>query len=176
MHADADAAVDALGRADQLQAEPEVPRVGHVLGGEVLDALVDDLVERDRRGEREPGEDRHLGRGVLAGDVVGRVGLGVAQLLRLLERAVVRRTAARHLGQDEVRRAVDDAVDALHVGAGERLLEHADDGHDAGHRALEAQLDVVLARACSTAPRRGSASRSLLAETTCLPARIARRT
>jgi hypothetical protein len=38
-------------------------------------------------------------------------------------------------------------VDPLDVGGGQRLLQHADDGHDAGHGALEAQLDAVLAGA-----------------------------
>ena len=64
-------------------------RVGHVVGGDLLDPLVADLVEVDGRRERQPREDRHLGRRVLAGDVVGRVGLGVAERLRLAERLVV---------------------------------------------------------------------------------------
>jgi hypothetical protein len=37
-------------------------------------------------------------------------------------------------------------VDAVDVRAGERLLQHADDRHDAGDRGLEAQLHAVLAR------------------------------
>ena len=147
MHAHGDAVVDALGGADQLQPESEVARVGDVLGGDLLDPLVDHLVEVDRRGERQPGEDRHLRGGVAAGDVVGRVGLGVAELLRAGQGALVGEPAARHLGEDEVRRAVDDPVDPLHVRGGERFLQHPDDRHDAGHRALEAQLDPVLARA-----------------------------
>ena len=128
-----------------FSAEAEVARVGHVLGGDVLDALVGHLVEVTGRGEREPGDDRHLGRGVPAGHVVGGVGLGVPELLRACERGRVGRPAAGHLGEDEVRGAVDDAVDALHVRGRERLLQHADDRHDAGHGALEAQLDLVLA-------------------------------
>ena len=146
MHAHADAAVDALGRADQLQPEAELVRVGHVVGGDVLDALVGDLVEVHRGRERQPGEDRHLGGGVAARHVVGRVGLRVAELLRLPQRLLVGDPGARHLGQDVVRRAVDDPVDALHVRGGQRLLQHADHRHHAGHRALEAQLHLVLAR------------------------------
>ena len=53
---------------------------------QVLDALVADVVDVHRRAEREAREDRHLRRGVGAADVVGRVGLGVAQALRLGER------------------------------------------------------------------------------------------
>ena len=62
------------------------------------------------------------------------------------------------------------------MGAGERLLQHADDRHDARHGALEAQLDLVLARASLHSSSPWEASSSLLAETTCLPACIARST
>ena len=92
VHADRELAVDALGGADELQPEAELARVLHVVGGDVLDALVGDLVDVHRRVERQPREDRHLRRGVLAGDVVGRVGLGVAEPLRVGER--VARTSA----------------------------------------------------------------------------------
>ena len=64
-------------------------RVGHVVGGDVLDALVADVVEVHRRVEGQPREDRHLRRRVLAVDVLGRVGLGVAELLGLGERVGV---------------------------------------------------------------------------------------
>ena len=95
VHAHASAAVDALGGPDQLQPEAEVARVLDVVGGDVLDALVADVVEVDRRVERQPGEDRHLRRGVLAGDVVGRVGLGVAEPLRVGQRVGVGRRPSR---------------------------------------------------------------------------------
>ena len=147
MHAHGQAAVDALGRPDQLEPEAEVVRVGDVVGRDVLDALVADLVEVDRRVEGQPGEDRHLGRGVAARDVVRRVRLRVAERLRLRERRVVGQAGAGHLGEDVVRRAVDDPVDPLDVGGRQRLLQHADDRHDAGHGRLEAQLHAVLARA-----------------------------
>ena len=147
MHAHGQPAVDALGGPDQLEPEAELLRVGDVVGGEVLDALVADLVEVHRRVEREPREDRHLRRRVAPGHVVGRVGLRVAELLGLRERLRVGQPAARHLGEDVVRRAVDDPVDALDVRRGERLLQHADHRHDAGDGGLEAQLHAVLARA-----------------------------
>ncbi len=89
MHAHREPAVDALGRPDQLEPEAELVRVGDVVGRDVLDALVADLVEVHGRVEGQPGEDRHLGGGVAARDVVGRVGLGVAELLRLGERGLV---------------------------------------------------------------------------------------
>ena len=94
MHADAEPAVDPLGGADQLQPQAELLRVGDVVGRDVLDALVADLVEVHGRVEGEPGEDGHLRGGVAARDVVGRVGLRVAERLRLA-RARPRRTARR---------------------------------------------------------------------------------
>ena len=84
---------DPLGGPDQLQLEPELARVLEVVGLDVLDPLVADLVEVHRGVEREPGEDRHLGRGVAPVDVLGRVGLGVAEPLRLGQR--LRRTSSR---------------------------------------------------------------------------------
>ena len=57
---------------------------------DALDPLDLDPVERDPRAERDRREDRHLGRGVEPGDVVGRVGLGVAEALRLGERVARR--------------------------------------------------------------------------------------
>ena len=59
---------------------------------------------------------------------------------------------------------------------GERLLQHADHGHDAGDRRLEAQLDAVLARGTPTAPRRAGRAAACSRVTTWRPARIARST
>src|SRR5689334_20160812 len=78
--------------------------------------------------------------------ILARVGLRIAELLGLLERVGVRRAGRRHLRQDEVRRAVDDAVHALDVRARERLVDHADDRHDTADGGLEAQLGPARAR------------------------------
>ena len=143
---DAEAAIDALGGADQLEAEAELSGVLEVVGGEVLDALVWDLGEAHRRVERQPRQDRHLGGGVLAGDVVGRVGLGVAKRLGLGQRVSVLGAGLGHPAQDEVRGAVDDPVQTLDMRAGQRLLQDPHNGDDAADRGLEAQLHAVLAR------------------------------
>ena len=136
----------ALRRPDQLQREPELLRVLEVVRGDLLDALVAHLVEVHGGVEGEPREDRHLRGRVLAGHVLGRVGLRVSERLGLRERVRVGGTRARHLGEDEVGGAVHDPVDALDVGRGERLRHHPDRRHHAGHGALEAELDPVLAR------------------------------
>ena len=114
--ADADPAVAALGDAEQLQREAELLGVGEVVGLDRLDPLVGDLVERDRGVEGEAGEDRHLRRGVGAVDVVGRVGLGVAELLGPRQHLLVGGAGRRHLAEDEVGGAVDDPEDLGDLG------------------------------------------------------------
>ena len=57
-----------------------------VAGGHVGDALAMDVGSRHAGVEGKAGEDRGLGRRVEAIDVGGRIGLGVAERLRLLER------------------------------------------------------------------------------------------
>ena len=86
VHAHRDAPGEPLGRADQLQRQTELAGVGDVVAGDRRDPLVGDVVDVHRRAEREAREDRHLRRRVGAADVVGRVGLGEAQPLCLLER------------------------------------------------------------------------------------------
>ena len=112
----------------------------------VLDPLVGDLVERHRGVEGEPGEDRHLRRGVGAADVVAGVGLGVAQLLGARPAPRRRRPARRHLAEDEVGGAVDDAEDLARSRCAEALLDHPHDRDHPGDGGLEAQLDPGLAR------------------------------
>ena len=83
MHAHREPAVAPLGGADQLQAKPQLTRILQVVGLQLLDALIWNLIDVDRRAECEPREDRHLGRGVASAHVVARVGLGVALALGL---------------------------------------------------------------------------------------------
>jgi hypothetical protein len=145
VHAHGDAAGQPLGGADQLQRQPQLAGVGDVVACDPGDALVANVVDVHGRAECQPREDRHLRGRVGAADVVGRVGFRDPEPLRLAQRLQVVAAAARHLGEDEVGRAVDDPVDALDVGAGERVAQHAHDRHDAGDRRLEAEQHRVLA-------------------------------
>ena len=145
--ADADPAVAPLGDAEQLQREAELLGVGEVVGLDRLDPLVGDLVEADRGVEGEPGEDRHLRRGVGAVDVLGRVGLGVAELLGLGRAPPRRRRRGRgHLAEDEVGGAVDDPEDASRSRSTPKLSWIVrTTGITAADRRLEAQLHAGLA-------------------------------
>src|SRR3546814_11349823 len=65
-----------------------------------------DLIEGRPRAEREAGEDRELVRGVDAVDIEARIGLGIAQRLRLGEVVAEISAFAFHLGKDELAGAV----------------------------------------------------------------------
>jgi hypothetical protein len=129
----------------------------------------------DRGVEGERGEDRALGGGVVAADVGGRVGLGVAERLRLGEHVGVGGALLGHPGEDVVGGAVEDADHPRDPVAGERLLQRLDDRDRAGDRGLVGEVDAggVGAAAYSSGP--SWATSSLLAVTTGLPSSSARR-
>ncbi len=114
-------------------------------GFDLLDPLERDLFQGHRRVEGEAGEDRHLGGGVGAVDVGAGVGLGVTEVLGTGEDVLVGSAAGRHLGEDEVGGAVDDAEDLGDLGDAEALLDHPHDRDHARHCSLEAQLHAGLA-------------------------------
>ena len=143
-HPDAHPALAALGNAEKLEGEPELLRVGEVVGLDVRDPLVRNVLEAHRSTERQPREDRHLRRRVGAADVVGRVGLRVAQLLGTGEDVGEARPGLGHLGEDEVGRPVHDPEDLRDLGRAEALLDHPDHRNRPGHRRLEPKLDACL--------------------------------
>ena len=109
-----------------------------------LDALHVHLVEGDARAEGQAGQQGELVGGVEAADVEGGVGLGIALGLRLLQHVGEGAVLLLHLRQDVVAGAVEDAVDAPDLVAGQRLAQRLDDGDAAGHRRLEVEGDAVL--------------------------------
>ncbi len=124
----------------QLDRVAELARERDVVVVQRVDALERDVVDVQVAVERERGQDRELGGGVRAADVLGRIGLGVAELLRLGERIGVAPAVARHRREHEVGRAVDDPDQLVDAGRGERLLQHAHDGDRGAGRGLVAQL------------------------------------
>ena len=83
------------------------------------------------------GQDRQLLRGVAAVDVHGRIGLGEAQLLGLGQGVGVALAAVLHLREDEVARAVENAVNRLDLVGHQRLVDGRDDRNAASHGRLE---------------------------------------
>ena len=133
--------------SDERRRADEADDHAHLVGGadvarhDRLDALVGDVVERDPRPERDRREDRHLRGRVRAGDVLGRVGLGEPEPLRLGERVLVG-LAPLHLREDVVGRPVDDPEHAMDVRDDERLAKHLDHRDGGADGRLEAQLDA----------------------------------
>ena len=96
--------------------------------------------------EGQAGQDRGLGGGVEALDVGGRVGLGVAELLGLLERLGEAGAGGVHLVEDEVGGAVDDAQHAGHLVTGQRLAQRPQDRDRAGDGGLVVEVALGLRR------------------------------
>ena len=133
--------VDEPGRTDEADHHLELARRRNVDRIDLGDPVVLDVVEPHARVERNRREDRHLGRGVRARHVVGRIGLRIAARLRVGERLGVG-LAALHLRENEVGGAVDDPEHAVHVRHDHRLAQHLDHRDRCAHRRLEAQLDA----------------------------------
>ena len=144
MHALFDALGGALRDAEQLDAKAEF--VGRLDVGErdALDAFDVDRLGRDAHAEGQRGENRELMRGVEAADVEGRIGLGVAEPLRLGETFLEGQLLALHAREDVIAGAVEDAVDALDRIAGEALAQRLDDRNAAGDRRLEGERDMLF--------------------------------
>ena len=83
-------------------------------------------------------------RGVVALDVEGRIGLGIAETLRVLEAGLEGDALGLHAGQDVVAGAVEDAEDARHRVAGHRLAHRLDDRNAAGDRRLVVEQHALL--------------------------------
>src|SRR4051794_273980 len=135
--------VDERRGADESHRHLELARRADMILCDVLDAFELDVLERRPRAERDSCEDRHLRGGGGAVHVLRRVGLREAESLRLRERVGVL-GALFHLREDEIRRAVDDAEDAVDVCRDEGLAQHLDHGNRRAHRRLEPKLHAAL--------------------------------
>ena len=99
-------------------------------------------------------QDGQLVGGVGAVHVERRVGLGVAEPLGLGQRRRVVDAALGHGREDEVPRAVEDALNRRDLIGGQALAEGADDRHAAGHGRLEADGLAGRRAASNTSPPR----------------------
>ena len=119
--------------------------------------------------ERRRAEDRQLRARVVALHVVGGIGLGVAELLRLPQRVAESRAAVRHAREDVVARAVEDARARARCDRRRGRPERGDDRDAAGDRALEAQVAAAARGHARAAPPPRCAISCLFAVTTDLP-------
>ena len=110
-----------------------------------------DALDRHRRGvdlraEGERGEDGELVGGVEAADVEGRIGLGVAEPLRVGEADVERQGLRLHPRQNVVAGAVENARDAADRVARQALAQRLDHRNAAPDRRLVKQRRVMRLR------------------------------
>ena len=92
----------------------------------------------------ERSKDADLAARVVAFHVGGRIFFGVAVLLRYAQDRIERQALVDHLGQDEICRAVQDAVDLVDLVGGKALRQRAQDRDAAAHARLAQEVDVVL--------------------------------
>ena len=97
---------------------------------------------------------RELVRRIEAADIESRVGLGIAELLRLCEHVAKLRRLLGHLGQDVIAGAVENAEHLAGAVAGERLAHRLDDRDAARDRRFEGERHAFALRQASPAPRR----------------------
>ena len=105
---------------------------------DALDTLAVDHSRIEARAESDGRQQQKLSFGVAAAHVRVGVGLGVAQGLGGRQRVLVRPAALRHLGQDVVAGAVQEAVHGRGALGAEALGEGSDDGNAARDAGLEA--------------------------------------
>ena len=143
MHPHGDLAVLALGHGQQLDDMAHPGCGGNVAPADPADALLVDIAGHHLGAERGHGQDRCLGASVEPLHISGRIGLGVAQPLRLAEHVGVVGPVLGHAGEDVVRRAVHDAHHTGDALADERVAQHPDQRDAAGDRRLEGKVDAV---------------------------------
>jgi hypothetical protein len=136
-----------------FQPHVQPPRPQQVAPAEARNPLAVDALQRHILQEGQPREDGGLVLRVVAVHIAGRVGFGVAVLLRLAQGARVgglggfaRVEGALHLAQDEVRGAVDDADHALDAVARQCALQRVQDGQAACDARLVQQAHALPLR------------------------------
>ncbi len=105
------AVANGLREADHLDAIAEFVGELNVEVADLRDALPIDFADFDGRLKGERGENRNLVHDVVAFDIVGRIGFGIAFCLGFAQGFGERLFLLLHHRQNVVRRAVDDACD-----------------------------------------------------------------
>ena len=144
VHTNRHGTVNKARNTQQLGDEAQLVGDVNVLALQLVNAGVRHVVDEHAGVEGDGRQDCHLGRRVATAHVLGGVGLGVAQILRLLQGIGVGHTALPHLREDVIGGAVDDAHDRLHLGGKQRLAQHLDHRDGGAHGRLEAQLAAAL--------------------------------
>ena len=102
-----------LRAGNELVGQALVLRLGDVARGDGRDTDTGDVLFPDVHAEGKVGGEDDLAARVQTLDICGGVGLGVAELLRLLQRGRIIRAGIRHGGKHVIRCAVQNALDGL---------------------------------------------------------------
>ena len=116
---------------------------GDVIGGDLGDAFDGHVVDGHIGVEAQGGHDGGLVGGVIAFDVAGRVGFGIALGLSVLEHVVEVEALGGHLVENVVGGAVDDAEHARHLVAHQRFAQRLEERNGTAYGGLEVDIDAL---------------------------------
>ena len=134
------------GPAQELHPEARLPGDGHVPEVQGGDALHGDFLRGRFPAEGQIRQDAGLAPGVDAGHVRRGVRLGVALFLGGLQGGPEGLAPLRHLGEDVVGGAVEDAVDLLDLVGPQAVHQGVEQGDATAHAGLKEVLDAVRLR------------------------------
>ena len=143
MHALFNAGVGAHGDAEKLHAVAEFGRRIEIGERDRRNAFHINRRLIDFGAEGKARENRQLLRSVVALDVEGRIGLGIAEPLRLAQAILERDALLLHAREDVIAGAVEDAVDAGERIAVEPFAQRLHDRDAAGDRRLEIERHTL---------------------------------
>ena len=130
--------------AQQLDNAAQLIGVCYVLEGDLGDALAGNLIRIELIAVSEVGQNADLAAGVVTLDVSGRILLGIAVELCLLERIRKGNAVVDHLGENVVGRAVQNAADFVKLVGSQALQHRTDDRNAAADGCLEHVVYAVL--------------------------------
>ena len=132
---------DLFGHGEELDHISQLGREGNVGGGDRADPFTVHVARHDPAPERDAGDDRRFGRGVVAFDIGRGVALGIAETLGFGEGLGVGRSAVGHLREDVVGGAVHDAHHPGDLLPDETLAQRPHERNTTGHRSFKEEID-----------------------------------
>ena len=146
VNAQFDAFVGFARDAQKFDAVAEFFGIFDVAAVEPADAFEIAGLEIDRRTERQRAHDGDFMPRVVAFDIEGRVGFGIAQSLRFFQYVGKRAAFFAHFAQDEIAGAVDDAGDAADAVGRQAFAQGFDDRDAARHRRFKLHHHIFFFR------------------------------
>ena len=142
--------------ANQSDGVPQLVRVLKIERQNAADAFGVNIGRRDLLAESQRRQDRQLRARVVAIHVGARIGLGVAQPLRLFQNVIERGPMLLDFSEDVVAGAVEDAIERSDAVARNAFAQHRVNRDSTGHARFHRQIDAGRDRAI---PNFGAAQR-----------------